>query len=358
MTAIVSKNPYVQQVADGTAKIELIEMILQKQMPFTDEEYLESLVFLLKDENHKITAVNLLKDIGENVKATYVDKAEANHRVAYYVMVEALNRKSLTVISKAIRNQSLPYEFLLKIAEHGDATMLEVLLDNQIKLIAYPEIMVKIEGNKHVTNFIKGKIKEIREFYLENVEVEEIPEDAVLEDVKELIILEAEEEVKKEEKKEEEGEEEDFLLLEQAEEKALTTLQEINRMSISDRIKLALTGSKTQRLILIKDSNKMVANAVVESPKIGIDEVALLARNKSVAGEIITKIARKRDWIKNYIVIYELVHNPKTPVKDALSFVKKLHIRDLQSVSRDKNINPVVRQLAINFYKQKTGISK
>jgi hypothetical protein len=53
-----------------------------------------------------------------------------------------------------------------------------------------------------------------------------------------------------------------------------------------------------------------------------------------------------------------LVHNPKTPVKDALSFVKKLHIRDLQSVSRDKNINPVVRQLAINFYKQKTGISK
>lgn len=352
MTAIVSKNQLVQQVADGTAKTELTEMILQKQMPFTEEEYLESLVFLLKEEKHKITAIGLLKDISENTKAAYVDKSEANHRVAYYVMVEALNRKSTSVISKTIRNQSLPYEFLLKIAEHGDVAMLEMLLDNQIKLIAYPEIMIKIEQNPEASNFIKGKIKEIREFYLENAEVEEIPEEAVIEDVKELMTLEPEEEEGKED------EEEELLLLEQVEEKALTVLQEINKMSISERIKLALTGTKTQRMILIKDANKMVANAVVESPKIGVDEVALLARNKSIAGEIITKIARKRDWIKNYIVIFELVHNPKTPVKDALSFVKKLHLRDLQSVSRDKNVNPVVRQLAVNFYRQKTGVSK
>lgn len=352
MIAIVSKNPLVRQVADETAKIELIEMILQKQMPFTEEEYLESLVFLLKNEKHKITAVGLLKDISESTKAGYIEKSEANHRVAYYVIVEALNRKNQAIISRAIRNQSLPFEFLLKIAEYGDTAMLEVLLDNQIKLIAYPEIMIKIEENPHASNFVKGKIKELREFYLENAEVEEIPEEAVIEDVKELMTLAPEKEEGKEE------EEAEPLLLEQVEEKALTALQEINNMSISDRIKLALTGSKTQRMILIKDSNKMVANSVLESPKIGVDEIAMLARNKSVAGEIISKIARKRDWIKNYIVIFELVHNPKTPIKDALSFVKKLHLRDLHSVSRDKNVNPVVRQLALNFYRQKTGVSQ
>lgn len=349
MTTIVSRNSLVQQIADGTAKIELIEMTLQKQMPFTEEEYLESLVFLLRDEKHKISAVGLLKGISETVKATYVDKPEANHRVAYYVMVEALNMKNQTIISKVIRNQSLPYEFLLKIAQHGDVAMLEALLDNQIKLIAYPEIMIEIEKNPNASNFIKGRIKEIREFYLENAEVEEIPEEAVLDDVKELMTLEPEDE---------EEEEDEPLLLEQVEEKTLTTLQEINNMTISERLKLALTGTKTQRMILIKDSNRMVANAVVESPKIGVDEVALLARNKSIAGEIIAKIAKKREWTKNYIVIFELVHNPKTPIKDALAFVKKLHLRDLHSVSRDKNINPVVRQLALNFHRQKTGVSK
>jgi len=139
-------------------------------------------------------------------------------------------------------------------------------------------------------------------------------------------------------------------------EKALTTLQEINAMTISERIKLALTGSKTQRMILVKDANKMVSAAVLESPKLGVDEISLLARNKSIAGEIIAKIANRRDWVKNYNVMYELIHNPKTPIKDALSFVKKLHMRDLQMIARDKNVNPVVRQLAMNFQKQKSGI--
>ena len=50
--------------------------------------------------------------------------------------------------------------------------------------------------------------------------------------------------------------------------------------------------------------------------------------------------------------------NPKTPVKDALGYVKKLHLKELHLISRDKNVNPVVRRLAINFYKEKTGIKK
>ena len=144
--------------------------------------------------------------------------------------------------------------------------------------------------------------------------------------------------------------------LEQVEEKTLNALQQINAMNTAERIKLALTGSKTQRMILIKDANKMVSSAVLESPKIGLDEISLLAKNKSLAGDLIAKISRKRDWTKNYSIIIELVQNPKTPVKDALGFVKKLHIRDLQLFSRDKNINPVVRTLAMNYFKQKSGI--
>jgi hypothetical protein len=109
---------------------------------------------------------------------------------------------------------------------------------------------------------------------------------------------------------------------------------------------------------LVKDANKIVAQAVVESPKLTADEVVLLTRDKSVAGEIISKISRNREWVKNYTVMLELVHNPKTPVKDALGFVKKLHMRDLKLLTQDRNINPVVRSLAYNFFREKTKVKR
>lgn len=358
--SVVSKNPLVIKIVEGTAGEDLMDMLFQKQLPFTEEEYLEAFVFAQRDEVEKAKAVFMLKDISENTKASYLDKQEANHRVAYFLILEALDRQNPTIISKAVRNQALPYEFLLKIAEKGNGQILEILLDNQIKLIAYPEILEQIEKNPEATNFILGRVNEMRAYYLESHEVEEIPQEAVmdvLEDIKEVITLEKEKEQDAlDEDQQDDEDEDDLLSLEVVEEKALTTLQEINAMTISERIKLALTGTKTQRMILVKDANKMVSAAVLESPKLGVDEISLLARNKSIAGEIIAKIANRRDWVKNYSVMYELIHNPKTPIKDALSFVKKLHMRDLQLIARDKNVNPVVRQLAMNFQKQKSGV--
>jgi len=362
MINIISKNPLVKKIVDGAAGRDLIDMLLGRQMPFTEEEYLEGLVFALKDETIRDRASARLKEIPESVKTAYVEKLEANHRVAYFIILEALSRKNQSIIARAIRNQALPFEFLLKIAAQGDAHMLEALLDNQIKLIAYPEILEEIEKNSQATNFIKGKIKEFREYYLA-LEAEEIAAEEVLEEVKEIIIQEQAEQAKQAEQQEaakekpaEEAEETDELMaIEIVGQKALNTLQEINKMNIAERIKLALSGSKTQRMILIKDSNKMVAMAVLESPKIGVDEVVLLARNKSVAGEIIGRISQRRDWTKNYNVVLELVQNPKTPIKDAIGFVKQLHLKDLQLLSRDKNVNPTVRQLALNYHREKTS---
>jgi hypothetical protein len=141
-------------------------------------------------------------------------------------------------------------------------------------------------------------------------------------------------------------------------ERTLTTLQEINNMSISDRIKLALLGSKTHRMILIKDSNKIVSLAVLESPKITTDEIIILAKNKSVASEIIARISRNREWIKNYSVFVELVGNPKTPVKDALSFVNRLHNMDLKLLANNRNTSPVIREFAANLFSQRMRSAK
>lgn len=351
---LISKNPIVKKIAAGEAKRDMLDLLIARQMPFTEEEYLESLVFIITDKELKSKAVTQLKDIPETTKLSYVEKSEANHRVAYFLILEALGRQNSKIIAKAIHNQALPAEFLMKIAENGDASMLEMLLDNQIKLIAYPEIMEKMEKNSAISNYVKGKIQEIREFYLQDDTAEEISVEDVLEDVEEVIVREQQEGKKTGEK--EEGVEEELSDLENltmVKEKALTTLQQINNMGISDRVKLALTGEKTHRMILVKDPNKMVSLAVLESPKITVDEVIILAKNKSVAADIIGRISKNREWIKNYAVIAELVRNPKLPVKSALPFINRLHNRDLRLLSVNKNTSPVIREFAANLFSQR-----
>lgn len=349
MNEIVSKNPIVKKIAEGGIKEDLLDLLMAKQLPFTEEEYLESLIFVLKIESVKSKALEMLKQISESTKVSYVEKSNANYRVAYYILLESLNSKNSKIISRIIKNQAFPVEFLLKIAESGDSTILEALLDNQIKLIAFPQVMDTMEKNKEITNFIRGKITEIREFYINKSDVQEIQASEVMDDVKEILSKPSVDETSDSENLPQENLDD----MSELEQKTLTILQEINNMSISERIKLALTGSKTHRLILLKDSNKMVSLSVVESPKLTTDEVLLIARNRSLPSEIVAKVSKNREWVKNYAVVVELAQNPKTPIKEALGFLTKLHIQDLKLLSRNKNINSVVRQVAHNFLTQR-----
>lgn len=343
MTKLVSKNPIVYKIVDGEVSNDIFNLLFSKQLALTEEEYLEVLVFLLKRDDLKGKSLKLLPAIPESVKSQYVERKNANHRVAYYLLYEALNQRNDRIISKIISNQAYPFDFLLKIAEEGSAPMLELLLENQIKLIAFPEIMDRMEKNPHATNFIKGKIGELRDFYLKEEKADEISQDEVIENI---------EQVAEQKTDSQEDEEEDISLAE-FQEKVVTTLQRINELTIPERIKLALTGNRTERMILIKDSNKLVSLAVLESPKITEDEVMLILRDRSIAQEIISKIAGRREWSRNYTMVVEMVQNPKTPLKKSLSMVKKLHLRDLKTIVHDKNVHYVVRNLATNLLKEK-----
>jgi len=350
MIDTVSRNPLVHKIIIGEAQAELLDMLLSKQLPFTEEEYLESLVYVMKEEKARAKSLDILNAIPDSVKTNYLEKQNANHRVAYYIILEALKKINVQIIARAVHNQALPYEFLLKIAEKGDEAALEILLENQIKLIAYPQIMDVMEVNPNITPFIKGKVEEIREFYLRGGQAEEIPLDDVLEGVQQALAEE-----KKGTEEVSTGDEADEIPLEEVKEKALTMLQIINQMSVPERVRMALAGDRTQRTILIKDSNKMVSDAVIASPKITKDEIVLIVRDKSIPGDIINRIANHREWIRDYAVILGLTENPKTPVKNALALIKNLHTRDLRMLSTNKNASPVIRTLAINLFQQRSN---
>ncbi len=339
---MVSKNPLVQKIAQGDFGAELLKYLLDRHLAFTDEEYLESLVFVLSDPGAEKRAREMLGLIPPPVKLQYVQKRDADLKVADFILQEALDSGDADILSLIIQNQGYPTEFILRIATQGGSAVLESMLENQVRLIAFPEIMEKMEVNTSCNPYIRGRIKELRDFYLKPQAAEAIPETEVIEELATIVA--------------EEKKNDPQLDAEQVKKDALTALQRINLMGVSERVRLALTGNKTERLVLIKDANKIVQTAVLDSPKMADDEVLIHVRNLSLPGEIIGKIANNREWTKNYTIVLALVENPKTPVSRALGFVKQLHDRDLKLLARDRNVSPVIRILAQNLEKQKEKV--
>ncbi len=114
--------------------------------------------------------------------------------------------------------------------------------------------------------------------------------------------------------------------------------QQISRMTVAEKIKLALTGGKEAREVLIKDSNKMVSMSVLKNPRITEDEVIKLTASKSTSDELLREVARNREWLKNYRIKYNLVTNPKTPLHISIRLMSHLFEKDLQQIARSKNI--------------------
>jgi len=137
-----------------------------------------------------------------------------------------------------------------------------------------------------------------------------------------------------------------------------TLLQKIGRMSAVEKIKAALTGNQETRVILIRDPNKTVARAVLQSPKLNETELEGYAASKNVSEEILRLIAINRKFMKSNIVVRALVNNPRAPIDIALPLVKHLIDRDLKGVSLNRNIPDVIRTMAIKLIKQKEEASK
>jgi hypothetical protein len=125
-----------------------------------------------------------------------------------------------------------------------------------------------------------------------------------------------------------------------------TAMQRVAKMGFSDRLKAAVRGSREMRALLIRDPNKMIAAAVLSSPKLSDPEIEGFARMASISEEILRIIASNRAWTKSYNVILGLTKNPKTPLAMTLNFMSRLSSRDLQMLSVDRNVPEPLRVAA------------
>lgn len=123
----------------------------------------------------------------------------------------------------------------------------------------------------------------------------------------------------------------------------LSIVQRLAAMTVPERVKAAMKGGREMRGILIRDPNKIVALAVLSSPKMTETEVEAIARMGSVGEDVLRTIATNRAWTKNYSVVIGLVKNAKTPLTLSMNLLNRLVEKDVKQLLTNRNIPEALR---------------
>jgi hypothetical protein len=138
--------------------------------------------------------------------------------------------------------------------------------------------------------------------------------------------------------------------------KKLNVVQMINRMTTPQKIKLALSGGKDARGLLIRESNKQVSTAVLNNPRITDSEIEFFAKSANLSEDCMRKIGMNSEWTKKYSVAHALVNNPKCPAGIAVGFVSRMMDKDLALLEKSRNVSEAVRAAARGLVaKKKAG---
>jgi hypothetical protein len=145
---------------------------------------------------------------------------------------------------------------------------------------------------------------------------------------------------------------------EEGKQKPVTMLQKTQRMTVVQKVKAALTGSQEERMILVRDSNRLVARAVMQSPKLSEHEVETYASMKDICEEALRLIALNRRFRKLYVVVRALVNNPRTPIEVGLHLLPRINDYDLKWLALNRNVPDTVRHSAERIMQRKKEVAE
>jgi hypothetical protein len=281
------------------------------------------------------------------------------------------------VLATAVAHPNTPHATLEALAASDDPATLNLLVTNEQRVINNPALFKALRENTHLRPENRRRLHELELDFIgkeplvikrrpepaaepEPPSPDEGPGEAAAEGAGEAAPETDEATPSEEEMAAEEAapiptaeDEEDL--------RSTMAFQKILQMGVPERVQLAMKGSAEERAILIRDTTKIVALQVLKSPKLGENEITNFAQMRNVHEDILRKIAGKRAWTKSYNVIHALIKNPKTPSGLSVQFLSRLGVRDLNLMTRDKNIPDGLRRAARNIFlarTQKAGMKK
>ncbi len=259
-------------------------------------------------------------------------------------------RDSEAVWSAVAAHANVSNETLRVLARHATPIVQDIIITNHVRLFSCLEILDDLRANPEVNQVVLRRVREFEEEFIQKALAEE--EEALLvsgrsieEAIESLRAIGAH--IPNEDSLPYVQSDEDPSLADAVKRAGAHSAHgRLLRMSVHQRIICALRGTREERAILINSRNRLVQRSVLASPKLSDLEVERFAASRSVAEEVIKAIADNRRWLRLYPVIVALAMNPKTPVYTATRIIPQLSPRDKMRVSRDRNINPVTRELA------------
>jgi hypothetical protein len=133
-------------------------------------------------------------------------------------------------------------------------------------------------------------------------------------------------------------------------------LLQLKEMPVGQRLALAKKGNKDVRMILVRDSNEMVALETVSSSRITDGEILAIAMMRDVAEQVLRYVANNRKYRQNKQIILALLNNPRTPVGVSLSLgINSLSDRELTDLSKNKNVPGVISRVARQILDRRKG---
>ncbi|HXM77947.1 MAG TPA: hypothetical protein VOA00_01830 [Thermoanaerobaculia bacterium] len=247
------------------------------------------------------------------------------------------------VLEQVIRHPEVPDATLARLARTVTGAPQEALVINQVRLLRNPDLIEALFENPYLTTDTRRRLQEIREEFFEKQERRreaDIARGHEDELAAEIAAAEAEERLVESSRRA--AAEAAAAALD----KSLTTnavYRRIAIMTVSEKIKLAYSGGKEERRILIGDANKLVGAAVLKGRGLTINEVESFCTMRHLDADIFRAIAEKGKWIRKPSVITALVKNPKVNLAVTLPLIKRLNERDLKAVMRDPNLPEGVR---------------
>jgi hypothetical protein len=134
-----------------------------------------------------------------------------------------------------------------------------------------------------------------------------------------------------------------------------TLLQKLARLRVVERVQMALKGTREARVLLIRDSCKIVQRAVLQSPQLTDREVESFAAMTVLSDETLRLIANNRKFRKNYTITRALVNNPKTPIDVSLHMLPTINPQDLKLLTTNKNVPDTLRTSAMRLQRQRSA---
>ena len=322
----------LEAIRHGTAPAIIKRQASRGSLPVASGELLEILVLLLADPDPTMSGcarVTLDAWAPEKIAEALADGETSADALAYFA---AQKDAPDSLVETIVSHPHADDRSFLPLAPRLSLEKIQAIAAHPDRLAMLPAFVTTLLDRKDLPADLRQAV--------EKLHLEQRREHAALESA-----LQAEEE------------EEAHAPEEQKRERVSLT-KRVSRMSVSERVQMALKGNKDERMILIRDPSKVVYRAVLQSPKISDSEIEGFASMKNIADEALRIIGTSRKFLKIYGVVRNLVSNPRTPLDVSLGLMGRLAESDLKNLSRNRNVPETVRSLALKAFKQKTETRK